>query len=118
MHLVDEICVDLDIVKPHTSLELEKLRDPRRHLIAISFHRENSNRSAVIADSFDISDRETVVIKKRGDGFDRVIPQVLVVDRVVLDSFQQIQDIVRFGDEDASVTKQAYHTSYDATEIW
>ncbi len=55
---------------------------------------------------FDVEHLETVALEQAFERAERIVAQVLVIDRVVLQRIDEIEQIVRLGDEDAVVREQ------------
>ena len=57
-------------------------------------------------DSLGMDDLQAVHIKQILEARQRVVAQMLMIDRVVLESLDQRQQVMRFGDENAVLFEQ------------
>src|SRR5215470_12814399 len=77
----------------------------------------DANRSAVSRDRSGVKDFEPVHLQEVGEAVERVVPQVLMIDGVVLQPIQQTDEVVRFGYEHAVGTDEIENAFDDRMHI-
>ncbi len=82
-----------------------------------AFHSIDADRAAVIGDLLGIGHRKAVIVEEADERLERVIFQVLVIDRIVLRGGDEIGQIMRFGDEDAALGEERGHAAQEIAEI-
>jgi hypothetical protein len=77
--------------------------ESRRRLAALALYRPDADRAAVGRDPLAVDDGEAGPLEDRGQRAQPVEAEVLVVDRVVLEPLDEVEQVMRLGNEDAAV---------------
>ena len=98
--------IQLSSARPtsRSSVSSDRRRWPDRVLPAA--RRVDADRAAVRRDALGVERLEAVHLEQRAQAVERVVAQVLVVDRVVLQRLDQRRQVVRLRDEHAVVAEQ------------
>src|SRR5437899_11686113 len=78
----------------------------------------NTDRTAMSRNAFGVDHFEPVHLQKIFEAGQRVVAEMLMIDRVVLERFQQRSKIMGFANEDAGIAEQHENARDDIVNVF